>query len=60
MKTKRVKCIKNNGYGDVIVGKTYEMIPDEKAEQNHCVRIIDESGEDYLYSIYDFAESNEL
>ncbi len=33
----------------MISGKIYEVIPDEKAEQDDFVRVIDESGEDYLY-----------
>jgi hypothetical protein len=30
-------------------GKYYAAVPDEKAMARHFVRIIDESGEDYLY-----------
>src|SRR5260370_992565 len=29
--------------------KTYEVIPDGKAERNHLIRVVDELGEDYLY-----------
>jgi len=29
--------------------KTYEVIPDGKAERNHLMRVVDELGEDYLY-----------
>jgi hypothetical protein len=29
--------------------KLYEVIPDEKASKHHLVRVVDESGEDYLY-----------
>jgi hypothetical protein len=29
--------------------KTYEVIPDGKAAQNHLIRVVDELGEDYLY-----------
>jgi len=29
--------------------KVYQVIPDTAAAQRHFVRIIDESGEDYLY-----------
>jgi hypothetical protein len=33
----------------LIPGKTYEVIPDEKAEEDDFVRVIDEKSEDYLY-----------
>ena len=29
--------------------KIYQVLPDEQAEQHSLVRVIDESGEDYLY-----------
>jgi hypothetical protein len=29
--------------------KLYRLVPDEKSAQRGCVRIIDESGEDYIY-----------
>ena len=31
------------------VRKLYEKIPDKEADRHNQVRIIDESGEDYLY-----------
>jgi len=43
-------CINNEGYeASLIPRKIYEIIPDESAEKDDFVRIIDESGEDYLY-----------
>ena len=42
-------CLKNKGSEDLIVRKVYQVLPDEKAEQQGLLRIIDESGEDYLY-----------
>jgi len=43
-------CINNEGYeASLIPRKIYEIIPDERAEKDDFVRIIDESGEDYLY-----------
>jgi len=43
-------CINNKDYeASLIPRKIYEIIPDERAEQDDFVRIIDESGEDYLY-----------
>jgi len=43
-------CIKNEDYpASLEVRKIYEIIPDAKAAKHGMVRIIDESGEDYLY-----------
>lgn len=43
-------CIDNEGYeASLIPRKFYEVIPDEQAQQDDFVRLIDESGEDYLY-----------
>jgi hypothetical protein len=42
-------CLKNKGCEDLVLRKLYPVLPDEKAEKEHYLRIIDESGEDYLY-----------
>lgn len=43
-------CIDNTDYAaSLIVKKVYEILPDEKAEKDELIRIVDESGEDYLY-----------
>lgn len=42
-------CINNGGSEDLEVRKVYEVLPDEAADKDSCLRIIDESGEDYLY-----------
>ncbi len=43
-------CIDNTDYeASLIPRKLYEVITDEKAEQDDFIRVIDESGEDYLY-----------
>ncbi len=42
-------CLKNKGTEDLIVRKVYQVLPDEPAQQQGLLRIIDESGEDYLY-----------
>jgi len=43
-------CVKNDGYeGTLELRKLYEMIDDAVAEKRNHVRIVDESGEDYLY-----------
>ncbi len=45
-----VLCIKNDGYPvSLEVRKVYRRLPDAAAEARHLLRIIDESGEDYLY-----------
>ncbi len=43
-------CIDNGEYkASLIRGKVYRLIPDRRAAKDDFVRIIDESGEDYLY-----------
>ena len=43
-------CIDNTDYAaSLIVKKIYEVLPDEEAAKDDFFRIIDESGEDYLY-----------
>ena len=44
-------CIKNDGYrASLELRKLYELLPDPFAAANNLVRVVDESGEDYLYS----------
>jgi hypothetical protein len=43
-------CVKNEEYpASLEVRKIYEVLPDAKAAKHRLVRIVDESGEDYLY-----------
>ena len=54
MKTKLpssfVVCVDNTEYpASLERRKIYQVLPDEQAEQHSLVRVIDESGEDYLY-----------
>jgi len=43
-------CVDNTDYkASLIPGKVYRIIPDPKAAKDDFVRIVDESGEDYLY-----------
>ncbi len=50
MKRRFALCTDNKGYqGSLIPRKIYEIISDEQAEQDDFVRVIDESGEDYLF-----------
>jgi len=43
-------CIDNSNYqASLILGKVYRILPDPKGSKDDLVRIVDESGEDYLY-----------
>ena len=43
-------CVKNQGYpASLEVRKIYEVMSDPEAEAHQQVRVIDESGEDYLF-----------
>jgi hypothetical protein len=45
-----VVCLKNDGYAASLeVHKIYRILPDPEAEKDGDLRIVDESGEDYLY-----------
>ena len=45
-----VICIKNEDYlASLEVRKLYRTIPDPEAKKHNQIRVIDESGEDYLY-----------
>ena len=61
MKTKRgvrkyVVCLDNAGYPVALEKhKIYRVLPDAQAARDNFLRIIDESGEDYLYPARMFA-----
>jgi hypothetical protein len=43
-------CVRNAGYeASLELHKIYAVLPDADAEKEDDVRVIDESGEDYLY-----------
>jgi hypothetical protein len=45
-----VMCVRNDGYAASLEPrKIYQAVPDESASARKFVRVIDESGEDYLY-----------
>ena len=51
MNTKYVMCIDNKEYPiDLTLHKVYRVLPDEMGEKHGRVRIMDDSGEDYLFS----------
>ncbi|MEW5786173.1 MAG: hypothetical protein AB1510_12935 [Bacillota bacterium] len=44
-----VLCIENKDCDDLEKRKIYQVIPDDEAAKEGYLRVIDESGEDYLY-----------
>ena len=50
-------CIRNTGYeASLERRKIYEVLPDFDAAEHEQLRVVDESGEDYLYPQNYFAE----
>jgi len=63
LETQFAVCIKNEGYpasleirkiyqvipDSLEIRKIYQVIPDPQAARHHFIRVVDESGEDYLY-----------
>jgi len=49
-------CVANEGAADLQLLKLYRWIPDDVAEDKGFVRIVDDSGEDYLYPRASFVE----
>jgi hypothetical protein len=47
-------CISRTADDDLEIGKVYRVLPDAKAVELGCLRVIDESGEDYLYATTQF------
>ncbi len=46
-----VVCVRSDGYeASLEQNKIYVALPDEDAERHGQVRVVDESGEDYLFS----------
>jgi hypothetical protein len=45
-----VVCVRNDAFpASLELRKIYEVLPDESAERSSWVRVVDESGEDYVY-----------
>ena len=58
-KIRLVICIDNEGYpASLERRKIYQVVPDEGAESTGQIRVIDESGEDYLYPASCFVDAN--
>ena len=50
MKRHFMICVENRGYeASLGIRKLYEVLTDKVAERHHQIRVVDESGEDYLY-----------
>lgn len=48
-------CVSNAGYPDDLKVRTvYQILPDESAAKSNDIRVIDETGEDYLYPADNF------
>jgi len=59
-RTQFVVCVKNDDYtASLEVRKIYRVIPDDGGAKHQLVRVVDESGEDYLYPV-DYFGSIEL
>ena len=46
---KFVLCVRNDECEDIEVRKIYHVLPDKSASKDGYIRVVDESGEDYLY-----------
>jgi len=43
-------CVRNDNYpASLEKWKVYQILPDAAAAEHHYLRVVDESGEDYLY-----------
>jgi hypothetical protein len=58
--TNLVICVRNKGYElDLKPWHVYEVVPDNSLEVNE-LRVIDETGEDYIYPASYFASSKDI
>jgi len=42
-------CVRNEECEDLELRKIYQILPDRRAARDGYIRVVDESGEDYLY-----------
>ena len=54
----QVTCIKTDDHASLKVYGIYNTLPDEVAAKHQLIRVIDESGEDYLYPASYFEPGN--
>lgn len=45
-----VRCLEGDGSDDLTAGQVYKVLPDAKAFRHGYLRVIDDSGEDYLHA----------
>ena len=58
MVANRVACIDTGGYTvSLVLDAVHEILPDEAAGKHRLIRVVDESGEDYLYPESHFVPS---
>jgi hypothetical protein len=48
-RTRFAICISSDGCDDLEVWKVYRVLTDKKAAKEDFLRVVDETGEDYLY-----------
>ncbi len=49
-------CVRNDGCDDLQLRRLYQILPDPAAGQNGLLRVVDDSGEDYLYPAGNFIQ----
>ena len=54
MTTRFAICIANRGCDDLQIGKVYKVLSDKAAAAERHLRVIDDSGDDYLYPMAHF------
>ncbi len=54
-KKRFVVCVSNDGCEDLERRKLYAVVADDAAASRGFIRVVDESGEDYLYPAKNFA-----
>jgi hypothetical protein len=47
-------CVTNDGCDDLTTGMLYRVLPDDAATEEGLMRVVDDSGEDYLYQARHF------
>lgn len=46
-----VACVRDGGLVDLEVGKLYEVLSPEAGDGHEEIRVVDDSGDDYLYPV---------
>jgi len=49
IRTRVVVCVANEGCDDLQLWKLYRVLPDARVAAEGYVRVVDDSGEDYVY-----------